>query len=133
MACGSCGGNKLSRSVKEVGKAVSAGSNLLKAAVQQPDAVKWFKDGVTGLLKCLEGVTIYSDKEIIANRDVCRACEFSTKTDGKLTASSQCTATDPKTGAPCMCFVLCKTQVDVCPLGKFTNLTVNRSPVQESP
>ncbi len=115
MACGSCGKAAL-RTIR----------NLGSIAKQSNEPFKWILTGVKGIIKCIEGKTIYSDEEIQRNRDVCRQCEFATKTDGKLTLQSQCMAPDPKMGGqPCGCFITCKTQVDVCPLGKFTNLTIS--------
>jgi hypothetical protein len=111
-------------------KAKNIVDNLTQSFVEQPDKLKWFKSGVNGILKCVGEKVIYIDEEIQKNRDICRGCEFATKTDGKLTKTSQCMGPDPnKNGAPCGCFILCKTQVDPrCPLGKwgkFSDLTIN--------
>lgn len=115
MGCSSCGKRAL--------------SNLVKAAKSQPDKVRWFKDGVTGIAKCLGHKTTHSDEQISHNREVCRNCEFSTKnSQGKLTMSSQCMAPDPNNNnAPCGCFIICKTQNDQCPLGKWTQLTIKNN------
>jgi hypothetical protein len=118
MGCG-CSGKK------KVQEAAKAAVNLVKAVVQQPDKIKWFKDGVSGIIKCVDGQTIYTDEQIVQNREGCRQCEHSSKVDGKLTATSQCTAIDPETNAPCMCFIICKTQVGTCPLRKWVDLTVS--------
>ena len=122
MACNSCGQAQFipSRTPQK-----SVVKNLFDAASQQPDKIKWFKDGVTGIFKCLVGDVKYSDANIISNRDICRQCPHSTKTDGKLTKKSQCAAIDPKTNAPCMCIILCKTQSGDCPLKKWTPLTIH--------
>lgn len=105
---------------------IAVGANLVKAAASQPDIVKWFKDGVNGLIKCAGNISIYTDEQIQKNRDACRECPHSTKTDGKLTMQSQCMAPDPnKNGAACGCIILCKTQTDKCPLGKWATLTIN--------
>ena len=122
MACGGCGGSKKTNFAE---KATNVVKNLAKAVVQQPNTIKWFKDGVTGIIKCIEGKTLYSDEQIVKQRDVCRECENSTKIDGKLTGTSQCMAVDPETGAPCACFIICKTQTGTCPLNKWANLTIS--------
>lgn len=107
-------------------KIMAVGSNIVKAAASQPDIIQWFKDGVSGIVKCIGGISIYTDEQIQHNRNICRGCIHSTKTDGKLTAQSQCMAPDPlKNGAACGCIILCKTQTDKCPLGKWASLTVN--------
>jgi hypothetical protein len=117
MGCSSC-----KNAIRNSGKVVK---NLVQAAIKQPDPVKWFRDGVSGVIKCISGKYIYSDEDIVKNREVCRTCEFSSKTDGKLTISSQCQAIDPATGTPCQCFILCKTAEGKCPLKKWTHLTIN--------
>ena len=122
MACSSCG-NKVKRVIQST-------TNLVKAAIAQPDAIKWFKDGVTGLIKCIGHDTPYTDEQVINNREVCRGCPHASKTDGKMTVNSQCMAPDPtKNGAPCGCFIICKTQVGACPLGKWTQITVDKKPM----
>lgn len=123
MGCSSCGGNRKNA----IQRAIQPVKNFGKALVEQPDKVKWFKDGVTGILKCLDGQTLYSDGDIIENRNVCRGCEFSSKIDGKLTATSQCMAIDPETHAPCACIITCKTQTGACPLNKWVHLTIKKS------
>jgi hypothetical protein len=123
MGCG-CGGKKVKEAAKQV---VAATKNLVKASIEQPDKIRWFKDGLTGILKCIDGQTLYSDEVIVQNRNICRECEFSSKTDGKLTATSQCMAVDPETGAPCGCFIICKTQTGKCPVEKWANLTISVS------
>lgn len=123
MGCSSCGGNRKNLAQR----AIQPIKNLGKAWSEQPDKVKWFKDGATGILKCLDGQTAYTDGDIIANRNICRNCEFSTKTNGKLTATSQCMAIDPETNAPCACIITCKTQVGACPLNKWVHLTIKKS------
>lgn len=122
MGCSSCGSKVLNKA-KQMGSVVST---LTKAVLSQPDKIKWFKDGASGLLKCIEGKTLYSDKEIVKNRDICRQCEFSTKVDNKLVATSQCQVKDPDTGEICGCFILCKTQTDKCPINKFVPLTISQ-------
>ncbi len=106
----------------------SVAKRMYEAAKQQPNLIGWFKDGVTGLIKCALGKQDYTDVEIQQNRDVCRGCEHSTKNEkGDLTNKSQCMAPDPeKGGAPCGCIIMCKTQVGKCPLNKWTHLTINR-------
>lgn len=104
--------------------------NLIQAASQQKNKIKWFKDGLTGIFKCLSDDVLYTDEDIQKNRDVCRECPFSTKDKkNKLTMTSQCMAKDPNTGAPCGCFILCKTQADKCPLNKWTTvqLTIDKN------
>lgn len=116
MGCG-CGKNKAESINNGVIK------NMIEAGAKQPGKIKWFKDGINGLIKCLEGKSIYSDEDIQKNRDTCRLCEFSSRnTDGKINLSSQCMAPDPaKNNAPCGCFIVCKTSQDPkCPLGKWT-------------
>lgn len=104
--------------------------NLRQAALQQPDKLLWFKDGISKIIKCLKGKTLYFDEDIQKNRDVCRECQYSTKdSNGKLTLKSQCMAPDPeKNNAPCGCFIVCKTQTGFCPQKKWTTtvLTVKR-------
>ena len=117
MGCNTCGGNKNKNNPV---------SNLIQAAKQQPDKIKWFKDGINGLMKCMDQQTSYTDEEIKANRKTCAECPYSTKnSEGKLTATSQCMAIDPETKAPCACFIICKTQSGKCPIGKWTSLTIN--------
>ena len=100
--------------------------NLTKAGLAQKSPFKWFKDGLSGLIKCLDGDLLYDDDGIKFNRLACKDCEYSTKDDnGNITLKSQCMAPDPKNnGAPCACFITCKTQSDTCPLNKFTTLTI---------
>lgn len=116
-----CGCNKR---VKKIANTIG---NLAMAAIKQPDIVEWFKDGITGIVKCMGGSS-YSDEQLVQNRNACRECPHSTKTDGKLTMQSQCMAPDPaKSGAPCGCIIMCKTQVGTCPLGKWTQITINNN------
>lgn len=122
MGCSSCG----KKIVNALAAPIKATTNLVTAAVQQPDVIKWVKDGTTGLLKCLEGKTLYTDQEIVKNREMCRNCEHATKVDGKLKSTSQCMAPDPETKVPCGCFIVCKTQTDKCPLNKFTPITISK-------
>jgi hypothetical protein len=132
MACSSCG-NKGTKPIfpsqvvhqHNIGGVVK---NLKEAASQNPNPFNWFRDGLTGIVKCLTGQTLYTDEEIVKNRDVCRLCEHSTKNEkGELTSKSQCMAPDPaKENAPCGCFIICKTQTDKCPLSKWTHLTINK-------
>lgn len=99
-------------------------SNLVEAASSQSDKFKWFRDGITGIVKCWAGQTKYSDEEIVKNRNFCRECEYATKEDGKITTKSQCMAPDPtKNGEKCGCFIVCKTQSGKCPIDKFTYIT----------
>lgn len=122
MGCQSCA-SKIKSSFKNATNSIKT---LAKAASTQDNKVKWFKDGVTGILKCIGNISLYTDEEIGKNRQICRTCEFSTKVDGKLVANSQCEAKDPKTGEICGCFILCKTQSGPpCPLNKWTHLTIN--------
>ena len=102
--------------------------NLLSAAKSQNNKIKWFKDGVSGIIKCLKEDVLYTDLDIQKERDVCRDCEYSTKDkNGRLTQTSQCMGIDPNTGASCGCFILCKTQAGTCPLEKWktTPITIN--------
>lgn len=124
MGCSSCGKNKSNL----VNRTIGVGRNFIKAAQSQPDKINWFKDGVSGLIKCLNHKTIYTDDIISLNREACRNCEFSTKdNDQDLNTTSQCMAPDPaQDNAPCGCFILCKTQSDVCPLNKWTHLTIDK-------
>jgi len=121
--------NNISISEVSVNPKQSVIRNLIKAASSQPNAIKWFRDGVSGIIKCLEGNVLYTDSEISENRQVCQDCEFSTKNDkGKLTLSSQCMAPDPERGgAPCGCFIVCKTQSGSCPIHKWVHLTINKT------
>lgn len=100
--------------------------NLGRAALAQKFPIKWFKDGLSGLIKCLEGDTLYDDDGIKYNRDQCRNCPHATKDEsGNLTVKSQCMAPDPEqNNAPCGCLLLCKTQTGKCPLNKFTEITI---------
>lgn len=104
--------------------------NLGAAAVSNPNAFRWFRDGITGIVKCVLGQQAYSDADIVKNRDVCRNCEFATKDgNGKLTNQSQCMRPDPeKNNAPCGCFITCKTQVGSC--DKWTTLTINNNNIK---
>ena len=124
MGC-NCGGNKIQQ-------AVAAVSNLGKAAVAQTNVLQWFRDGVSNLVKCLNESQNYTDEDIRLNRQVCKTCEYATLVDGELATTSQCMAPDPeKNGAPCGCFLVCKTQVGRCPLNKWTTtfqkVTINES------
>lgn len=103
--------------------------NLIKAGTSQESSLRWFKDGVTGLIKCIGTTSKYDDETIKKNREICRGCEHSTKNAaGLLYSQSQCMAPDPaKDGAQCGCFILCKTQVDTCPLSKWTHLTIGQT------
>ena len=109
-------------------------ANLLKAGNENPDKVGWFKDAITGIFKCAIGGGTYTDEEIQKNRDICRDCQYSTKNEeNKITMKSQCMGPDPmKNGAPCGCFILCKTQVGKCPMGKWTHLKVNGKDISSS-
>lgn len=129
MGCSSCNGEGTKPMFGGIKKAAS---NLGKAAAAQPKKIEWFKQGARGLIKCFNHSVIYSDEDIKANRDVCRECPHSTKEGGKLTTLSQCMAPDPKrNGAPCGCFVVCKTQSDTCPLNLFKSvpITLNKEPL----
>lgn len=128
MGCGSCGGGP-KPSFREHILTQKVGSNLVSAFKQQEHKLAWFLDGASKIKKCLTGTQKYTDEGIIANREVCRNCEWATKNaDGELNIKSQCMAPDPaKNNAACGCFILCKTQTDVCPLGKFTSLTINKT------
>lgn len=136
MACSGCGASKSivpskssnSPDIPVEEKASQPSTilqNLRKAAESQPDKLKWFKDGATGILKCLAGVHIYDDEDIQKNREVCRNCPHSTKTSGKLVATSQCMAID-ESGKACGCFILCKSTQGTCPLNKWTTLTISQ-------
>lgn len=133
MGCSSCGGNNYPKPTfpglaQEAPKAIikpkSMAGNFVEAASQQPNKFKWFRDGITGIVKCLTGNSIYSDEDIVKNRDVCRGCEHSTKQDGKMNIKSQCMAVDPATNAPCACPIVCKTQSGKCPLNKWVHITL---------
>lgn len=103
--------------------------NLITAAKSQKQPFKWFRDGLNGIIKCLNSETIYSDEDIQKNRDACRECEFSTKNEkGDLNMKSQCMGPDPKlNNAPCGCFLLCKTQSGHCPLNKWSTTPITIS------
>jgi len=105
--------------------------SMYEAATKQPNKITWIRDGITGLIKCAIGKQDYTDSEIQKNREVCRSCEYATKNEkGELTNKSQCMAPDPeKNGAPCGCIIMCKTQVGKCPLNKWTDLTINKEPL----
>ncbi len=134
MSC--CGGNKpqpmfrseLTNKPTQVQNKGVVG-NLIKAGVSQSKPFHWFKDGLNGIIKCMGLKSIYKEDQIQANRDACRECEHSTKNeDGKLYVYSQCMAPDPeKDGAPCGCFITCKTQVSKCPLNKWVTLTIDKT------
>lgn len=103
--------------------------NFLKAAKSQhKNLFSWVIDGVSGIIKCIEGKTLYSDEGIENNRNICSQCEFATEKegDGELTLGSQCMAKDSQ-GKICGCFLICKTQTGICPLGKFIPLNINIS------
>lgn len=110
MGCGSCG------------KAKTAIANIVKAGSQQPDKLMWFVDGLTGLIRSAGGSLHYDVSGVKSNRDSCRDCEHATKNGvGELHTLSQCMAPDPtKNGAACGCFILAKTEVGECPLGRWT-------------
>lgn len=129
MGCGSCGGNQPAPMFSNVPKAnqhqdtiKGVLKNLGRAATSQNSKLQWFKDGLSGLIKCLNVKQEYSDEQIKANRSICLGCEYSTKRDnGELFPQSQCMAPDPvKDGAACGCFITCKSMVDKCPLDKWT-------------
>lgn len=127
MGCSSC------QKKKSVFSNQSIVKNLTEAVIQQPNKLKWFKNGVSGIIKCLDSNSIYTDEEIQENRKQCQNCEFSTKNEaGKLNMKSQCMAPDPNNeNAPCGCFILCKTQSDSCPIKKFapkiTDITIKQT------
>lgn len=139
MGCTSCNQPKPSfpdrNYIKQVAKpsenagkgAFSAMKNIIKTAVNRPDKLSWFVDGLSGLIKCVTNQKEHSKQEIEYNRSVCGSCEFATKnTEGKLYTHSQCMRPDPeKNNQPCGCFILCKTQVGLC--DKWTELTINKS------
>jgi hypothetical protein len=125
MGCG-CGKNKEGGVLQSVGNVVK---NMTTAMISQPKKLKWFKDGLSGLYKCIGVEHQRPEQEIIENRAICTQCEFATnKKDGKLTLTSQCMGIG-ESGSPCGCFILCKTQNlnEKCPLNKWgvkTELTV---------
>jgi hypothetical protein len=109
--------------------------NLSDAATGNSNVFRWFRDGVSGIVKCVLGQQRYSDADILKNRDTCRTCEYSTKNaEGKLTVQSQCMRPDPNNNnAPCACFITCKSQVGEC--DKWVSLTINQQaakPIQNS-
>lgn len=111
MGCPSCGQNIV--------------KNLYTAAKAQPNKLKWFADGTTGLIQSVGGIRDYTPEDVQKNRDTCRDCEFSTKnSSGKLNALSQCMAPDHN-GAPCACFILAKSENGDCPKGKYTTLRIS--------
>lgn len=108
--------------------------NILTAGIKQPNPVAWFRDAVSGLIKCAKQQQIYTDEDIAKNRASCGNCEHSTKTESLLTVQSQCMAPDPTRGnAPCGCFIICKTMVDKCPLNKWdtkeAEITIRGKPI----
>lgn len=111
---------------KNVSGPVQAIGNLVQAANSQPDTIKWFKEGIKGIVKAIGVKSEYSDPDIQLHRDICRKCDHSTKSkDGQLTGFSQCMYPDPeKGGAPCGCFILAKTQAGKCP-AKLWPITIN--------
>lgn len=132
MACSGCGGGNRKFAAPTFHNKIKAPiinnpvKNIASAAISQSNVFRWFRDGITGLVKCFTGSSLYSDEDIIKNRDVCRECEHSTKTDDRLTLQSQCMAPDPQqNNAPCGCFITCKTQTGKCPLNKWTTLTIS--------
>ncbi len=137
MGCSSCGSNKGNPpSFAKSGKPNldfsvpqhSVIKNMTNAAKSQKDVFRWFKDGVSGLYKCVTNEKAYSDEQIVKNRNTCEECPHSTKKNGKLFNTSQCMAPDPeKNGEVCGCFILCKTQVGKCPLNQFTDLTIQQT------
>lgn len=135
MGCKSCGQNSGPRPMFGGGpEKKNVVGNLLKAANDNPDKIGWFKDGISGLIKCVIGEKPYTDEEIQKNRDICRECPHSTKNEeGKITMKSQCMGPDPlKNGAACGCFILCKSQVGKCPIGKWTHLKVNGKDISKA-
>lgn len=132
MGCSSCGNKSPQKPSKLImddsvhNKGVV--SNMTRAVSSQSNKFRWFKDGVTGLFKCVVDTVEYTKEQIISNRSVCEGCEYSTKKNGKNFHTSQCMAPDPeKNGEVCGCFILCKTQVGKCPLNKWTTLTINQT------
>lgn len=127
MGCRSCGNKDNKITIPKIeNKGVLP--NLTKAIIEQPDKIKWFKDGAKGIYKCITNDKLYTDEEIISNRKVCEGCEFATnkKDNGKLSMKSQCMLPDPdNNNAPCACFLICKTGTGSC--YKWTNLTLNQS------
>jgi hypothetical protein len=103
-------------------------ANIISAGLSQKNKLSWFIEGVTGLKKCITNDKDYSKEQIEINREACKNCEFSTKSEGKVTTSSQCMAPDPaKDNKPCGCFILCKTQVGKCPLNKWIDITIKKT------
>lgn len=99
--------------------------NLINAAKTQNNKIKWFKDGVSGIVKCLTEDIAYTDEDIQKNRDICRECPHSTKgKNNTLTMTSQCMGINPDTGEVCGCFILCKTQNGECPLSKWSTIKI---------
>lgn len=143
MGCGSCGGKRIDKPMfpgkpskipeNPVNKTVNTGilSNLKKAALSQDNMLKWAIDGLTGLIKCVTEDLLYTKEDVLSNRQVCKGCEHSSKNaKGLSDIDSQCMAPDPNNNnAPCGCFILCKTQVGKCPLGKWktTPITVDNT------
>ncbi len=141
MACGGCNSNRQDkpafagshyphkRTPQKESSTLGVVKNMASAAMKQPDFVKWFVDGATGLLRSLGGQLDYTPEDVLKNRAACKTCEFSTKDErGNSTAHSQCMAPDPNNNnAPCGCFILAKTETGECPLGKWktTKLTIN--------
>lgn len=136
MGCGGCNKNQpkamFEQQVKE--NNVAPIKNMIKAGSKQSDKISWIRDGLSGIIKCLTGITKYSDPDIQKNREVCRNCAYSTKIDGKLVLKSQCMAPDPQNNnAPCGCIIVCKTQSGDCPLNKWVHLTLERKEPIKSP
>lgn len=133
MGCPSCGNKSSGLDGPTINNMINPPKigplrNLIEAGGQQTDKFSWFRDGITGIVKCFTGQSKYSDEDIVKNRDVCRKCPHAAiADDGKLTNASQCMAPDPgKNGAPCGCFIVCKTQNGECPINSWTHLTINR-------
>lgn len=134
MGCSSCGNKarnfaapKIPTNNKPDAKKIAPVKNIIEAASKQANIFKWFRDGISGIAKCFTGSSLYTDEDIVKNRDVCRTCEHSTKDEsGKLTIQSQCMGPDPEqNGAPCGCPIICKTQTGKCPLNKWTHITIS--------
>ena len=140
MGCSSCGGNK--KHIAGIKQSMSIPpspinnskisnnpiKNLNRAISEQPEKIKWFRDGLSGIIKCFSNITKYSDEDIKKNRDVCRQCEYSSKnTNNELDIKSQCMRPNPeKNNAPCACFIVCKTQVGSCDKWTHVQLTINK-------
>lgn len=113
-----CGCNKNKNAEKETKEKGFLGT-VIEAAKKQPDKLRWFKNGVTGVIRAIGEPSDLTDEQIKERRDICRECPHSTKKDNKLVTTSQC--------KECGCSILLKSMLSTekCPKDKWQPITLS--------